>query len=190
MIDIDFCNNHTASFKSLNHNLPYIASHIMNSQFHIFKKQISNPIKYWLFMLSKLPMGFISGLKIVELSPQQASIAVKFKWINKNPFGSIYFAVQSMAAELSTGILAYGQTYKRQPKVSMLVVKMEAEFYKKAIGTIHFTCIDGDKITAAIEQSIQQNIGTTVQCISIGKNIEGEEVARFIFTWSFKSKNK
>ena len=141
-------------------------------------------------MLSKLPMAFVSGLKIVELSPQNAIVSVRFKWLNQNPFKSIYFAVLSMAAELSTGILAFGQTYKHNPKVSMLVVKLEADFYKKAIGTIDFTCNDGDKIIAAIEQCIQQDIGTTVQCISIGKNIEGEEVARFIFTWSFKSKNK
>ncbi len=162
----------------------------MNPQFHLFKKQITNPIKYRLFMLIKLPMGFVSGLKIVELSPQNAIISVRFKWINQNPFKSIYFAVLSMAAELSTGILAFAQTYNRNPNVSMLVVKLEAEFYKKAVGTINFTCNDGDKIINAIEQSIQQNIGTTVQCTSLGRNNEGEDVAKFIFTWSFKAKIK
>ena len=161
----------------------------MNPQFHQFKKQITNPFKYILFMLSKLPMGFASGLKIASLSEQEAIVTVKFKWLNQNPFKSIYFAVLSMAAELSTGVLAYGQVYKRKPNVSMLVVKLEAEFYKKAVGKISFTCNDGDKIDAAIEQSIQQNMGTTIQCTSIGKNMEGEEVARFIFTWSFKAKN-
>lgn len=160
----------------------------MNPQFHLFQQQITNPLKYRLFMLSKLPMGFVSGLKIVELSPQNAIVSVRFKWLNQNPFKSIYFAVLSMAAELSTGILAFGQTYKRKPQVSMLVVKLEAEFYKKAVDSIHFTCNDGDKIIAAIEQSIQENVGTTVQCISVGKNMDGEEVARFIFTWSFKAK--
>jgi len=176
------------SFKLLNHKFTYIATYIMNPQFHLFKKQITNPIKYRLFMLNKLPIAFVSGLKIVELSPQNAVVNVQFKWLNQNPFNSIYFAVLSMAAELSTGILAFGQTYNRKPKVSMLVIKLEAEFYKKAVGTISFTCNEGYKIIDAIEQSIQQNIGTTVQCISIGKNIEGEEVARFIFTWSFKAK--
>jgi hypothetical protein len=72
----------------------------------------------------------------------------------------------------------------------MLVVKLEAEFYKKAIGKINFTCDDGHKIEEAIEMCIQQNIGTTIQCISIGKNEAGDEVARFIFTWSFKAKTE
>ncbi len=162
----------------------------MNPQFHLFKKQITNPIKYRLFMLINLPMGFVSGLKIITLSSQKAVVSVRFKWINQNPFKSIYFAVLSMAAELSTGVLAYGQIYKRNPSVSMLVVKLEAEFYKKAVGEILFTCTDGDKIAAAIEACIQTNQGTSLECVSIGRNSEGEDVAKFIFTWSFKSKNK
>jgi hypothetical protein len=162
----------------------------MNPHFNLFKKQITNPLKYRLFMLSKLPMGFVSGLKIINLSHQEAIVGVRFKWINQNPFKSIYFAVLSMAAELSTGVLAYGQIYKRNPGISMLVVKVEAEFYKKAVGEILFTCIDGDKIAASIEACIQTNQGTSLECISIGRNSKGEDVAKFIFTWSFKSKNK
>jgi Domain of unknown function (DUF4442) len=138
-------------------------------------------------MLNKLPMGFISGLKIESLSPQQASVSVKFKWINQNPFRSIYFAVLSMAAELSTGILSFGQIYKRTP-ISMLVIKCEAEFSKKATGKIIFTCNDGQKIIDAIEQTLQTGEGVIVQCVSVGINSANEEVAKFTFTWSFKAK--
>lgn len=158
----------------------------MNPQFNKFQQQITNPFKYRLFMLSKLPLGFITGLTLTSFSPNQSVVSVKFRWINQNPFKSIYFAVLAMAAELSTGILAFGQVYKRHPKVSMLVIKLQAEFYKKAVGSIHFTCLDGYKIMAAIEQSIQQNIGTTIDCIAVGKNVEGDVVAKFTFTWSFK----
>lgn len=140
-------------------------------------------------MLSKLPMGFMSGIKIIRLTHQDAIVGVRFKWMNQNPFKSIYFAVLSMAAELSTGVLAYGQIYKRNPNVSMLVVKLEAEFYKKAVGEILFTCVDGDKIAASIEACIQSNQARSLECVSIGRNSLGEEVAKFIFTWSFKSKN-
>jgi hypothetical protein len=161
----------------------------MNAHFNLFKKQITNPINYRLFMLSKLPMGFMSGLKIIRLTHQDAIVGVRFKWMNQNPFKSIYFAVLSMAAELSTGVLAYGQIYKRNPNVSMLVVKLEAEFYKKAVGEILFTCVDGDKIAASIEACIQSNQARSLECVSIGRNSVGEEVAKFILTWSFKSKN-
>jgi len=161
----------------------------MNPQFHSFKKQITHPIKYRLFMLRKLPMGFISGLKIIELDEAKAAVAVRFKWINQNPFRSIYFAVLSMAAELSTGLICFGQIYKRQPQVSMLVVKCEAQFLKKATGNIVFTCLEGDKITKAIDQTITSGESVVVEAISIGKNNNDEEVAKFLFTWSFKAKN-
>ena len=160
----------------------------MNANFHLFKRQITNPVKYRLFMLSKLPMGFISGLKVVELNESKAAVAVRFKWMNQNPFRSIYFAVLSMAAELSTGILAFGQVFQRKPAVSMLVVKVEAEFYKKAVGTFIFTCTEGNKIADAVEQTIATGEGVTIQCVSVGLNDANDEVARFIFTWSFKAK--
>lgn len=160
----------------------------MPSNFPLFKQQIGNPIKYSLFMLNKLPMGFISGLKVVGLEEGSASVSVRFKWVNQNPFRSMYFAVLSMAAELSTGILGFGHIYQRRPSVSMLIVKLEGEFYKKAIGKIVFTCHDGPAIANAIEQTILTGEGINVACTSTGTNEQGEEVAKFVFVWSFKRK--
>ena len=160
----------------------------MNPNFALFKQQITNPIKYRLFMLSKLPMGFVSGLKIVQLEEAVAGVGVQFKWINQNPFRSIYFAVLSMAAELSTGILAFGQIYQSKPLVSMLVTKMQAEFYKKAVGKIIFTCNDGKAIAHAIQQTISTGEGINVTCTSIGVDEQGDEVAKFVFVWSYRRK--
>jgi hypothetical protein len=134
-------------------------------------------------------MGLLSGLKVLDLNETQASVSVRFNWLNQNPFRSIYFAVLSMAAELSTGILAFGQVNDRKPAVSMLVVKLEADFYKKAVGKIIFTCADGVKIAEAVEQTLLTGEGVVLQCVSVGVNEQNEEVAKFIFTWSFKSKS-
>ncbi len=161
----------------------------MNPQFSRFKQQVTHPVKYRLFLLSKLPLAFITGLRIRSLQEDHAAIGIRFKWINQNPFRSIYFAALSMAAELSTGILAFAQLYQRKPGVSMLVVKMEGEFYKKAVGQIVFTCTDGLAIANAIEQTIATGEGITIHCTSIGKNEAGEDVAKFVFVWSFKRKS-
>jgi hypothetical protein len=93
-----------------------------------------------------------------------------------------------MAAELCSGMLAFGQVYKRNPKISMLVVKMEVNFIKKATGTILFTCEDGALIQAAINDSIATGVGKTIVCMSKGKNSADETVAEFLITWSFKAK--
>jgi hypothetical protein len=93
-----------------------------------------------------------------------------------------------MAAELCSGMLAFGQVYKRNPKISMLVVKMEVNFVKKATGTVLFTCEDGALIQSAINESIETGEGKTIVSMSKGKNSANETVAEFLITWSFKAK--
>ncbi len=140
-------------------------------------------------MLSRLPMAYMAGLRVVSLTDEGATVSVPFKYLNKNPFGSIYFACLSMAAELSTGVLCMMHTYKANPAVSMLVVHMEADFTKKAVGKIVFTCPDGKRVQEAVEQTKVTGQGITVHTTSIGLNAQGEQVAAFRYTWSLKVKS-
>lgn len=158
--------------------------------FENFKQQFSNPYKYKFFLLTRLPMAFLAGLKITDIVPAQATVAVKYKWFNKNPFNSMYFAVLSMAAELSTGILVLGNIYKKQPTVSMLVLKTAGEFYKKATGTILFTCKDGQLVQDAVAEAMQTGESQTIACETEGINQEGQVVARFVFTWTIKARKE
>ena len=152
-----------------------------------FFQLMKNPLKFRLFLFSKLPAAYFAGLRLVEVTTERCVIAIPFKWFTQNPFGSIYFACLSMAAEMSTGALAMATIYKRPKKVSMLVVKTEAQFYKKAKGVIHFTCNDGTGIAAAIEEATATGEGTTYVANTKGINSDGQVVASFAFTWSFKA---
>lgn len=134
-------------------------------------------------------MAFLAGLKLQLLQEEVAVVSVRFKWLNQNPFRSMYFAVLAMAAELSTGILAVAFTFKTHPSVSMLVVKCEGEFYKKAVGNITFTCNDGLVVQTAIQETMATKQGISISATSIGKNEQDEVVAKFVFTWSFKAKS-
>jgi hypothetical protein len=160
----------------------------MNPNFRTFSALISNPISFRFFLFQKLPAAFFAGLRIAHFDANTCTVKIKYSWFSKNPFKSIYFAVEAMAAEMCSGMLAFGQVYKRNPKISMLVVKMEVNFIKKATGTILFTCEDGALIQAAINESIETGEGKTIVCKSVGKNEKGEVVAEFNFTWSFKAK--
>ena len=160
----------------------------MNPDFNQFRKLIANPVKFRLFKLSKLPAAFFAGLAIEAFDETHAVVSVKQKWFNKNPFGSIYFAVLTMAAEMSTGVLSMANIYKRNPAVSMLVVKTEASFYKKATGKILFTCMDGLAIAALVEEAIATGEGKSIASRSVGTNASNEIVAEIICTWSFKSR--
>jgi hypothetical protein len=153
-----------------------------------FLNLISNSIKLRLFLITKLPLAYFAGVKLDAVNSQEAIASIKFKWINQNPFRSIYFAALSMAAELSTGVLAMMHLYGRKPAVSMLVVANTAEFYKKATGKITFTCNEGDALKAAIENSVRALEPQIVTISSIGIDEKGDVVAKFTFTWSFKAK--
>ncbi len=109
--------------------------------------------------------------------------------MNKNPFRSIYFAALSMAAELSTGILAMAHVEKNPISVSMLVLGVKAEFVKKAKTRIAFTCTQGELLEKTIAQSIDTKEGQSIEVFTEGMDTNGEVVARFWFTWTFKPKN-
>jgi hypothetical protein len=160
----------------------------MNSSFNIFKKIITNPIKFRFFLFTKLPAAFFAGLRIHHFDDNSCVVRIRYSWFTMNPFKSIYFAVEAMAAEMCSGMLAFGQVYKKIPKVSMLVVKMEVAFVKKATGVLLFSCEDGMAIQTAVDEAIATKEGKTIICKSIGKNEAGEVVAEFNFTWSFKAK--
>ena len=141
-----------------------------------------------LFMLKHLPMAFLAGLKITKIDQSTASVTVPYKYLNKNPFRSVYFAVLSMAAELSTGIMAMAAVNDYSIPVSMLVLEMKANFLKKARTKITFKCLEGDKLSSAIAKSIETGEGQTAELTSIGYDTEGDIVSEFKFTWTFKPK--
>jgi len=149
---------------------------------------LQSPLKFKLFLLMKLPMGFLAGLKIESITPETAIISFKYSYLTKNPFRSIYFACLAMAGELASGSLGLIRVYGAEKPVSMLVVNMEATFTKKAIGKIKFRCGDGLLIDKAIEETKRTGEGVMVKTTSIGKDEKGDEVAQFTITWSFKLK--
>src|SRR5262245_30359641 len=90
---------------------------------------MKHPLKFRLFLLSKLPAAYFAGLRVVKADDSSCIVSVPFKWFTKNPFGSIYFACLSMAAEMSTGALAMAAIYKRPQRISMLIVQSEAQYF-------------------------------------------------------------
>ncbi|MGC4234017.1 MAG: DUF4442 domain-containing protein [Niabella sp.] len=150
--------------------------------------KLARSFKFNLFMLRKLPSAYFSGVRIKSITDKSCSVKVPYIWFSKNPFHSTYFACLAMAAELSTGALAMANVYKRKPGVSMLVVKMEAEYFKKATSITLFTCLDGEAFKNAVTAAVETGAPQIVTATSEGKNAAGELVAKFSITWSFKAR--
>lgn len=139
-------------------------------------------------MLRKLPAAYFSGVRVRYTDENKCAVTVPFKWLTKNPFKSTYFASLSMAAEMSTGILAMGHIYKKLPHVSMLVTKIEGNFFKKATGTVTFISEDGRRIASMIREAMSSGKSISLNTYSTGKDEQEETVAEFVVTWSFKVK--
>ncbi|MBE0651105.1 MAG: DUF4442 domain-containing protein [Bacteroidales bacterium] len=155
-----------------------------------FKKLANNGFLLKLFFLQKMPMGILSGMRVVELDERHCSVSVPFNYLTKNPFKSTYFAVQSMAAELSSGAMAIAEVMQAPSPVSMLVLDMKANFTKKARSKVIFTCDNGKEIADAVKNAVSTGEGQTVTITSRGLDTQGDIVSEFKFTWTFKAKNQ
>jgi hypothetical protein len=160
----------------------------MSDTAQTFIQLMKHPVKSRIFLFTKLPAAFFSGVRLMDVDEKQCTVTVPYKWFSQNPFRSTYFACLAMAAELTTGSLAMVHIYKRKPAVSMLIVKMEATYLKKATGITTFTCVEGAALREAVERAIATGDSQTLVTRSSGVNEQGESVAEFLFTWSFKIK--
>ena len=141
------------------------------------------------FLLFKLPSAYLCGVRLREIDNSKAIVTVRYKWMNQNPFKSMYFAVQSMAAELTTGALVMKKISDSGCKISMLVTNHKGSFSKKAVGKITFTCANGILIDEALKRTIETGEGQTILMKSEGINELGEQVSNYEFEWSIKLKS-
>ena len=140
------------------------------------------------FLFFKLPSAYLCGVRVKHIDEKSCVVTVKHRWINQNPFNSMYFAVQAMAAELSTGALVMLEIQKSGKKISMLVANNKSNFSKKATGRITFTCNEGALADTAIRAAVATGEGQTFWMKSIGTNEKGEQVSEMDFEWSVRTK--
>lgn len=142
------------------------------------------------FLRFKLPSAYLCGVRLTELNNELSKVTVKYKWITQNPFKSMYFAIQSMAAELSTGAIVIKKIKESGKPISMLVTHHSGSFTKKAVGKITFTCNDGLLIDTALKNTIETGEGQTITMKSVGIDEKGDQVSAYEFEWSVRLKTK
>jgi hypothetical protein len=141
------------------------------------------------FLFLKLPSAFLCGVRLMSLNKERAVVTVTLNFLNKNPFKSMFWAVQGMAAELATGAIILSEVRSSTVSVSMLVTRNEAEFLKKAKGKITFSCTDVALVKNQFATHLQSETGTRFWMQSEGVDEQGEVVSRFRFEWSVKAKD-
>jgi len=141
------------------------------------------------FNMLKLPAAYFTGVRTKSIDDESCVVTVKHRWVSQNPFRSMYWAVQGMAAELATGAIMMSKIQDSNKKISMLVLNNNASFTKKATGLITFICNDGKLVDDAIQKSIDTGEGQTVWMKAVGTNTDGVVVSTFNFEWTIKVKS-
>ncbi len=146
--------------------------------------------KFWLFKWWFLPAAGFMGVRLVHLSDQDCRTSLHLGWRNKNPFRSLYFAAQSSAAEMATGLPAFQIVRAEGKGISMLITGMEASFFKKATGEVEFTCNDIQAIKKAIHSALNDDTEATVVKVQVQaiQKADAQLVSTFTFHWSFKKR--
>ena len=150
---------------------------------------IITPRKLNTYTMFKLPSAYFCGVRTKFIDKEKCIVGVKYKWINQNPFKSMFWVVQGMAAEFSTGALMMSKIQESGKRISMLVTSNKATFTKKAVGKIKFTCNDGKAIDEVLKKAIETGEGQTLWMQSVGMNDEGIVVSTFDFELSVKVKS-
>ena len=148
-------------------------------------KYTPNQINKW--MLFKLPAAWLTGVRISSISDTKCEVKVRFKWINQNPYRSMFWAVQGMSAELTTGMLLTKSIQESNTNISMLLIGNKSNFYKKAVGRIKFICEQGETAKELINLT-KKNITHKAWLKAKGFDETGDIVSEFDFEWSCKKR--
>ena len=150
-------------------------------------KSLMNRWKLRLWMLKNLPMAMLTGMIIAELNEEYCKVRLNDHWWLRNPFKSVYWAVISMAAELSTGALLYA--YSSGAKTQFILVEARAKFYKKLRGKSFYFCRAGQEILQQMNALQNTSEARMVILPAQALNESGEVVADFEFYWQLRKTN-
>ena len=138
-------------------------------------------------MLFKLPAAWLTGVRLSLINEGKCEVKVRFKWVNQNPYRSMFWAVQAMAAELTTGMLLTKSIQDSNSDISMLLVSNKSSFYKKAVCKITFVCDEGEIAKQLINSTIK-NTTSKAWFKAKGYDEAGDQVSEFDFEWSCKKR--
>jgi len=137
-----------------------------------------------------LPSAWICGVRVDSEESNKCCVRVKLGFFNKNPFKSLFWAVQGMAAEMPGGLLLQNKIKSSGQNIAMLLVGSSSNFTKKAVGKILFTFEQGELLDELVNQAVKTKEAQTITIKTNGVDEKGDVVSEFSFNWSIKLRSK
>lgn len=137
----------------------------------------------------RIPVLLFLGPRVERLDDDGCVVKIPLGWRAKNHLGSMYFGALCAGADLAGGLNAAREIYRAHRRVALVFADVKAEFLKRADGDVLFTCVDGQRIVAAVRQADQtgERVTMPVEVLAtVPANHGDEPVARFILGLSLK----
>jgi len=150
------------------------------------RRRLLRPWNFRLYLWANLPLAAAAGLALDRLDQTGCAVSLPGGWRTRNPFRSMYFAAQAMAAEMSTGAPAMMLAEGAPASVSMLVREVRGVFTRRIQGPATFTFEDVAAMRAAVDRAAASGASEAFVARSLGRTREGEAASEFEITWSFK----
>lgn len=157
-----------------------------NKQVIKMLKDLRTSWKFRFYLFQRLPVAWFIGTKLKNVSTDNAAVTIPYGWRSQNPFRSIYFVAQASAAELPAGLLAYLNILSTGKNVSILLLRFQAEYSKKAVRPTMFSCDEGAVIRESISRAIETGEGQECTVTVNGKMENGTVVSVNQITFGFK----
>ncbi|MCB0356606.1 MAG: DUF4442 domain-containing protein [Bdellovibrionales bacterium] len=161
----------------------------LNNANYYAQQMITPTLKVRGFGLTKIPLIFIVGPKVLQLDHQECKIKIPLNRITRNHANCMYFGALAIGADLACGLLAMHAF--QNSSFHFLFKDVKGEFLKRCESDAIFHCADGDKIHEAVEQAIVKNERINIP-LSINvyapETLGEEKCAEFIMTLSIKAK--
>lgn len=158
----------------------------LNARSEAVRRRLLRPWNFRLYLWARLPLAACAGLSLRRLDDTGCTVALPGGWRTQNPFRSMYFAAQSMAAEMSTGAPAMMLAEGALASVSMLVREVRGVFTRRIQGEAEFTFEDLAGMREAVDRAVATGESESFVARSVGRNRDGGAASEFEITWSFK----
>lgn len=153
-----------------------------------FQTIFRTPALFRTALLAKLPLFLFTGAKVSELDLNRCEVTLPFGWINKNPFGSMYFASIMMCGEATTGGLVMLQDENRPEDFSTIVKSISGDFHRAAYSDMTFVCERGDLVREMLDRAVGSEDRVEGTFEVHGRDQEGNHCATVEVTWSVRAK--
>ena len=158
----------------------------LNARSEAVRRRLLRPWNFRLYLWARLPLAACAGLSLRRLDDTGCTVALPGGWRTQNPFRSMYFAAQAMAAEMSTGAPAMVLVAGAPASVAMLVTGFRATYKKKVVGPSSYTFEEVAGMGAAVERAAAGPEPQAYVARSTARDSNADVCSEFEVTWSFK----